>query len=148
MLYIHYKHTENMVWGTGIYFNNTYQDDWMKDAFVKEMIRGVDKSEVVDVDCVRSPVLGMIPITKISQGVKTLILMYKDTEHTMWATACGDNCAEWIIQISERQDLHIVLEHIMHFPRDFEAICVDNGRHIKSESEYMDNAFDVLYCGG
>lgn len=145
MLYIHYTEVEGTIRCPSGYFNNVYEDDWMKDAFVKEMVKAVDKSDVIDVDCVRSPVLGTIPVTKLSGGVKALILMYKSTEDIIWATACGDNCAEWIIRISEKRDLHIVLTHIMEFPRDFQAICVDNDRHIGSLEEYYDNAYDMLY---
>ena len=145
MLYIHYTKTENTIRCPSGYFDNVYEDDWMKDDFVKEMVRAVDKSEVIDVDCVRSPVLGTIPVTKLSGGVKALILMYKSLKDTIWATACGDNCAEWIIRISEKQDLHIMLSHIMEFPRNFQAICVDNGRHIHTLEDYYDVAYDMLY---
>lgn len=71
--------------------------------------------------------------------------MYKSLDDIIWATACGDNCAEWIIRISEKQDLHIMLSHIMEFPRDFDAICVDNGRRITTVDEYYDNAYNILY---
>lgn len=145
MLYIHYTRPENTIWSTSVYFDNSYEDEWMKDDIVKQMILDIDKSTVIDADCVKSPVLGAIPITKISQGVKTLILMLKRPDKVMWASACGDNCAEWIIKISKMMDLHIVLEHIMNFPHDFEAICVDNGKRIKTEREYMENALDMFY---
>lgn len=145
MLYISYKEPENMIWNSKTYFDNTYADAWFDDPIVKQMVQDVDKSTVISAHCVESPILGGIPVTKISGGVKALILMYKRPDLTIWATACGDNCAEWILKLSEMQDVHIVLEHLMHFPRDFEAICTDNNLHIKSVREYMDNAFHCLF---
>ena len=96
MLHIHYKPVKNMVRTVRPYFDNTYMDEWFNDDFVKQMVLDVDKSVVIAEDCVRSPVLGTIPVTKISGGVKALILMYKCPELVIWATACGDNCSKWI----------------------------------------------------
>lgn len=64
-----------------VYFDNAYDDNWLRDAFAKEVIADIDQSELIDVDCVKSQVLGMIPITRIAGGTKTLILMKNDSEH-------------------------------------------------------------------
>lgn len=144
MLYITYKKPKNIILTPATYFDNMYMDDWFEDAIVKQMILDVDKSTVISCDCVRSPILGTIPITKISGGVKALILMYKCKGKTIWATACGDNCAEWIIRLSEKQDVYIMLEHIMKFPRDFDAVCLDNKRVLHTVKDYLNNSFDCL----
>lgn len=41
------------------------------------MILRIDKSKVLSAQAVDSPALGIIPVEKLSGGVKTLILMYK-----------------------------------------------------------------------
>ncbi len=51
-----------------------YEDSWIVDPFVKEMIWDVDKSTVLDSGVIDSPVLGKIPPTGLSGG---------------------DNCAKW-----------------------------------------------------
>lgn len=145
MLYITYKEPENLIYDIDNYFNNTYEDEWFDDPVIRQMVLDIDKSEVVSAYNVISPVLGSIPTTKISGGVKALILMYKRPDLVIWATACGDNCAEWIIKLSEQQDVHIALEHLMKFPRDFEAVCVDNSVKINTANEYLDNASDCLF---
>ena len=48
--------------------------------------------------------LDSIPTERLSGGVKTLILMSKDTEHIFNASACGDNCARWILQIAHMRE--------------------------------------------
>lgn len=50
-------------------------------TFVKEMIRAVDKSEVLSSHAIESPVLGIIPTTRLSGGVKALILIYKSQSY-------------------------------------------------------------------
>ena len=134
-----------MIRDVDVYFNYNYEDEWFDDPLVKQMVKDIDKSEVLSAYNVISPVLGSIPTTKISGGVKALILMYKLPGVYVWATACGDNCAEWLLKISEMQDVYIVLEHIMRFPRDFKAVCVDNAVEINSINDYLDNAFQCLF---
>lgn len=89
-------------------------------TFVKEMIRAVDKSEVLSSHAIESPVLGIIPTSKLSGGVKALILIYKKPELLIDCTACGENCAEWILRIAEKQDTLINLNYFMDFPEPFE----------------------------
>lgn len=136
MLYISFNESEETIRDVDAYFNFNYLDDWFDDNLVKEMIEDVDKSEVISANCIQSPVLGQISPTKLSGGVKALILMFKQPELEIYATACGDNCSKWILEISKIQDIHIVLHHTMRFNCDFEAYCVDNNTKISSLDDY------------
>ena len=62
-----------------------------------------------------SPVLGGISPRELSGGVKTLIAIYKVPNRFFNASACGDNCAKWILKIAEMQDITIYLRHLMDF---------------------------------
>lgn len=108
------------------------------------MIKDVDKTDVLSAHCLQSPVLGQIPPATMSGGVKALIVMYKRPDLVVWATNCGDNCAKWIIDIAKQQDITIVLEHIMEFPYDFDAICIDSGKEIHSLQDYRRCVLDAL----
>lgn len=136
MLNILFSATDNTVIDVDSYFNFNYLDEWFDDAFVKEMIKDIDKSEVVLSNCIQSPVLGQVSPTKLSGGVKALILMFKRSDLEIYATACGNNCANWIIKISEMHDIRIVLEHTMWFERDFEGFCLDNNTEIHYLDDY------------
>ena len=136
MLNISFKVTNKTIWDVDSYFNFNYEDAWFENDLVKEMVRDIDKSDVVSSNCVQSPVLGQIPVTKLSGGVKALILMLKEPELWIYATACGDNCANWIVRISEMQDVNIVLRHTMWFTRDFVGKCIDNGMRIHNLDDY------------
>ena len=47
-----------------VYFDNRYEDEWIKMPFTKAMVKDVDNSEIVDVHqhLVQSPVLGSISL--------------------------------------------------------------------------------------
>lgn len=40
------------------YFDNVYEDEWIEDEFVKEMIQDVDSSTVISAHIIESPVFG------------------------------------------------------------------------------------------
>ena len=103
MLTIVYGEVDEAISDPDTYFNHTYSKKWFDDPFVKEMVRAVDKLEVLSSHAIESPVLGIIPTTRLSGGVKALILIYKKPELWIDCTACGENCAEWILRIAEKQ---------------------------------------------
>ena len=78
MLSIFFGYDENAVLSVDTYFNNTYDEAWLDDPFVREIIRKVDHSDVQDRQCILSEVLGQIPPERLSGGAKALILMYEE----------------------------------------------------------------------
>ena len=136
MLYISFELSDETLVDIDSYFNFNYLDEWLDDDFVKKMIKDIDKSDVISSSCIQSPILGQIPPTKLSGGVKALILLLKQPELEIYATACGDNCSKWIVDISKLQDIHIVLRHTMRFSSDFNAYCVSNNTSINSLEDY------------
>ncbi len=115
MLNIFYGQMPEAIFNTSVYFKNVYEDEWITDSFAKEMILDIDQSLVLDQAVIDSPVLGKIPPTSLSGGVKTLILMKNEPEKVFNASTCGDNCAKWILKMAEEQDLTINLRHLMDF---------------------------------
>lgn len=143
MLNITFNKTEDVLVYVDNYFNLNYDDAWFSDSLVQKMILDIDKSTVLQGTAINSPVLGIISPEKISGGVKALILMLKE-DRVVWATACGDNCAKWIIEISRIKDLTICLSHIMEFKEDFEAFCIDTNEQIHSLNDYWGCALKCL----
>lgn len=115
MLNIFYGDMPEAVYNPVVFFKNTYTDDWITDELSREMIRDVDRSEVISARVIDSPVLGAISPRELSGGVKTLIDIYKVPGKVFNASACGDNCAKWILKIAEQQDITINLRHLMDF---------------------------------
>lgn len=124
MLTIRIGETEETIYYITGYFRNNYEDEWFSDPLVKEMVKDIDKSEVIGPHKIVSPVLGDITPERLSRGVKALILMYKEPENEFSATACGDNCAKWIKKFGDEMDLTISLTHFMDFG-DNDFLCKD-----------------------
>lgn len=119
------------------YFDNVYEDEWLEDDLVKEMIRDVDHSEVLTPHIIESPVLGAITPRELSGGVKVLILMLKDDSFIYNMSNCGNNCAKWVLKIAEKKDLTAFLRHIMRFEGEFEIQIMNTGRIVHNRSEYV-----------
>ena len=124
------------------FFNYEYEDEWFSDDLVQRMILDVDKSKVISEHIIDSPVLGLIPPTQLSGGVKALILMLK-TDNEIWATACGDNCSKWILEIAKLKELQISLEHYLKFEdNEFEYFDVNLNKTYPSYwNRIMNNPF-------
>lgn len=115
MLSVYYGDMPEAIYNPALFFKNSYTDDWITDELSKKMIRDVDKSEVIGPRIIDSPVLGGITPRELSGGVKTLICIYKRPDRVFNASACGDNCAKWLLEIGKRQDVTINLRHLMDF---------------------------------
>ena len=122
MLNIYYGDMKEAVYNTAAYIKYDYEDDWITDPFVKKMVKDVDKSIVLDSGVIDSPVLGKIPPTGLSGGVKTLILVKFEKDKIFNASTCGDNCAKWLLKITETEDRTINLRHLMKF--EFESFNI------------------------
>ena len=103
------------------------------------MIRDVDRSEVIGAHLIESPVLGPISPKELSGGVKTLILMALDDKEQIFnASACGDNCAKWILKISRMKNLTINLRHIMDFGEEpMKAKILNTGDMVHNMQEFI-----------
>ena len=75
MLQIMYGNMPDAIYNTSVYFNNTYLDSWITDPFAKEIIKKIDNAQVLGPQAVDSKALGVIPVTQISGGTKTLLLI-------------------------------------------------------------------------
>jgi len=146
MLKIVFGEVENAVYHPPTYFDNQYEDQWITDPLTVAMIKEIDKSEVIGVHLIESPVLGPISVKEISGGVKTLILMAFDESGRIFnASACGDNCVKWIVKLAEKKDLTINLHHVMDFSEvpKFEAVMLNTGVTVHSYGEYLEEAMTI-----
>lgn len=130
MLNIFYGDMPDAVYNTAAYFKYDYEDEWIVDPFVKDMISDVDKSTVIDSGVIDSPFLGKIPPLGLSGGVKTLILVKFNPDKIFNASTCGDNCAKWLLKIGEKEDRTINLRHLMDFGDESFSIRILNTNQI------------------
>ena len=146
MLSVYLGKMEEAVYYPPVYFDNRYEDEWITDKRSIEIIRDVDKSDVVSSHLIEIPVLGPISPKELSGSVKTIMLMlFDETGRIFNASVCGDNCAKWILKIAESKDLTINLRHIMEFGDDeFEMKILNTGEIVHNMLEFV----NVVGFGG
>ncbi len=139
MLNIFLGNMDEAIYFPPVYFDNRYEDEWITEKLSVDMIKDVDQSVVVGPRLIDSPVLGPISVKELSGGVKTLILMaFDDSGRVFNASACGDNCAKWILHIAEEKELTINLRHIMNFGKgEFEARILNTGDVVHNMKEFI-----------
>lgn len=142
MLKIIFGKIPDVIYNTSLYFKNMYDRDWLEDGTVKQMILDIDKSRVLSGGAIDSPVMGIIPPTSLSGGVKALILIDKMPGQLFNASNCGDNCAAWLLRIAEDKDVRINLRHIMDFGDEPFHIFVEN------TGETVTTMFELAAIGG
>ena len=147
MLKIIYGDVPEAIYNTSVYFNNTYLDKWITDDFAKKIIKKIDKAEVLSPQAVDSKALGVIPVTKISGGTKTLLLILNEPDKIFNASTCGDNCAPYILKIADllKQDITINLHHIMDFgDKNFTIEILNTHTIVHNMKELVLNSVDLI----
>lgn len=116
----------NYISNPDMFFDNTYEDKWLESDLAKDIVKDIDKSDLEGPNLVVSPILGSIPVTRISGGAKTLIQIAFDSDHIFNASVCGDNCAKWLLKIGNDKDIVVRMGHVMHFPEESFDIKIAN----------------------
>ena len=137
MLNIFYGNMKEAVYNTAAYFKYDYEDIWIIDPFVEKMIQDVDRSTVLGSGVIDSPILGKIPPTGLSGGVKTLILVRFEKDKIFNVSTCGDNCAKWLLKIAETEDRTINLRHLMDFGSEPFSVRILNTDQIVHSMEEL-----------
>ena len=145
MLNIYFGDMPDAIYNTSVYFDNQYLDSWMEDDFAAEVIKGIDRGNILSPHAVDTKALGVIPTTSIAGGTKTLLLVKNRPDMVFNASTCGDNCAKYLLKIGKMQDVTINLHHIMDFgKRKFNIHIINNDTVVHSMPELIVNALDYL----
>lgn len=141
MLKIYFGDMPKAIYNTEVFFKNQYQDKWLLDPMTQDMIKSIDSSAVASGKAIDSPVLGIIPPTSLSGGVKTLILIRHQPKKVFNASTCGDNCALWLLKLAQDTDITVNLNHIMDFGKEFEVYVIN-------EKKIVNNMHDLITIAG
>ncbi len=146
MLNIYLGDMPNSIYHPPVYFDNRYEDEWITDSLAVDMIKDIDKSTVIGPHLIESPVLGPISVKELSGGVKTLMLLaFDESSNVFNASACGDNCAKWILKIAQTKDLTINLRHLMNFgSHEFEAKILNTDTIVHNMAEFVSIAGEYV----
>ena len=140
MLHIYVKEPEGLIKNIDSWFNRNKTKDWFNRQDVKDIIYKIDKTKAIKDEYLESPVFGGMSPDRLSSGCKALILMLVQ-DRPVYATRCGDNCIESIVDIAKTKDLYICLHHPMKFPKDIEAYMEDTSKIVSTREEYLDEYY-------
>ena len=116
-------------------FRFNFDPVWFGDPFVKAIVNGIDKSDVLGERVILSPVLGQISPSELSCGAKMVLLSLYYPEHEYDGSACGDNCIKWFLEVARRHDIHLSYAHLPSYPDKFELMLVNTGKILTSALE-------------
>ena len=140
LLNIFFGEMPEAIYDTASYFNNTFLDSWIEEDFSRKVIHDIDRAKVLSPQAVDSRALGVIPVTGLSGGVKTLLLIDHMPKKIFNASTCGDNCAKWLLKIAKRhdEDITVNLHHIMDFGANkFDIRIANTGEVVKNMGELI-----------
>lgn len=145
MLNIIFGKIDDVIFNTSVFFKNSYEESWFLEKETQQMILDIDKSKVLGNGAIESPVLGIIPPTSLSGGVKTLILISHISDKIFNASNCGNNCASWLLKIGKEKNVTVNLRHLMNFgDGSFELNVVNKNKIVHSMDELLEIAGDLL----
>lgn len=145
MLNIIFGKIDNVIFNTSVFFKNSYEESWLLEKETQQMILDIDKSKVLGNGAIESPVMGIIPPTSLSGGVKTLILISHISDKIFNASNCGNNCASWLLKIGKEKNVTVNLRHLMDFgDGSFELNVVNKNKIVRSMDELLEIAGDLL----
>lgn len=146
MLFIHIRMTDPMlITKPGAYFDRNKKEEWFCNPNVARIIKDIDKTDVIEGEILRSPVFGIMSPDRLSQGCKATILLECCDGIDIYATRCGDNCVPDILEISNRKDITITLNHCMKFPESgFCAKIIETDTIIHSHQEFVQQYYHGL----
>lgn len=74
--------------------------------------------------------------------MKTLLIANdKANKHVFNASTCGDNCAKWLLRITEKRKVVVNLRHLMDFGDGlFRIRVLNNGKIVKNMGELVEAA--------
>ncbi len=143
---IEFDDVDDKLVGAGLYFEDVYEQDWFDSDLAKEIIKGIDKSEYIGGECIKSPVLGMIPPSMLSGGCKSCLLLLNEPEHVVCGESFGDNCFPWLSKIGEKHDITITLHHFFRSTDiGIVARIINDGRVVHSLGEVN---YAIIELGG
>ena len=129
------------------YFSNHREVNWFNDPFVRDMIMGIDRAEVIrDEAILKENGRGITP-EQLAGGTQTLICIYKNPDTMFYGEPMGDNCIPFLMKISEIYDINLLLEHFMGFRNeDFnnfkvDGVIVDYDGYLEAFADFSERCY-------
>lgn len=145
MLRVYFGDRDDSIYPAGRYFDAWVYERVVTDDFAKKVIKGVDKTDVMDDGTLRSPVLGGIVPEQLSGGTKSILVIYTHPELVVDLASMGDNCFPYLIELAQSQDITVTTDKFRCL-FDYgltEAFIVNDESVVHNEVEFLLKFYDV-----
>ena len=148
-----YNTRHEVVYRINDWFDFRYKPEWLNNGFAKRMIKEVDRSEHIIDDIIKSPYRGHISPKQLSGGVKSLITLDNDgigeefyeNPLIVYGTNMGDNCTNGLIELANKKDIWININHFLQFEdnKSIRAVIVNNNTKVSNTTELNNAIIDT-----
>lgn len=125
------------------YFDATYDTSWFETSLAKEIIKGIDDSEFIEGEYIKSPVYGGISPRDLSSGCKGVLLLLNMPELIVCGERFGDNCFKWLFEVAKQQDITITLSHYLKLSYSFDMCILNSNTVVHNRAELYNQ---IVYC--
>lgn len=129
-----YKYPHPIIFSSKFVFDieiNQHRE-WLNNPISEKIVRDIDQTEHVKDFMYNSPVLEVMPPQLLSGGAKGLILIANNYNPTIAYSSkiFGDNCVEWLRQLSFLVDFKLLMCHPLGWA-SYYGKYVDHSRNAK-----------------
>lgn len=146
MLNLFYYEMEEQLEDTGLtfiqypsgYFDSVYEKSYLNSDLAREITKGIDLTEYIGDEVYKSPALGMISPRDLSSGCKGVLLLLAEDNIVIPSHRFGDNCGDWIIEVSKTKDIYLTITHYLDFSDKIVFRDARTGEEGKGEMGFRD----------
>ena len=147
MLKIWFGYTEESLGSPRLFFNGAFRKSYLEDDYAKKVVLAVDKSKVISQNLIESPVLGAIPPSMLSNGVKSLLVaMYYPSIMVNFANM-GRNCVPFLCKLAMDRDV-LVCADCFYIPYNYgymgDILVLNDNTIIKDDDGYVDKWIELI----
>ena len=145
MLKIGYGHPKDIYFYIDSEFEEMFELSWLDDPFNKRILQEIDNCKYNGVAMEDLTQGYTFSVYDISSGSKALMLVNELDEIGIWGTAFGDNCTDFLLELAEKKDVTIYLQHYMKFhPEHFKAYSLTQNKVYESYQDYQKELFSEV----
>ncbi len=133
---------DNFVLDARIFFKYNKKPEWFSDPFIKRVLRGIDKCEVLFEEALKDRTGHGISTMMISTGSKTLCCLYFNPDKVFYGSSMGDNCIPFYMELARSRDISLCFEHYPDISEEY----FNEGLLIKDGVVLDEDSFDEAFC--
>lgn len=138
---------ERYVFNPEAWFDDEFGEEYIVGDIERQMIKDIDKCEVISKNNVVHEWLGSMSPFDLSGTVKTLILVKNDPAHIFNGSFMGDLAVPWLLDIGRTCDRIVRFGYLPKFEEPFEIRIENDGRIVSTWQDLLWTSVKFLSVG-